>query len=312
MRKKRSRETNSHSYTHPARDDDAIFRRTRARGRPSSVVSRDDDDRFARMPVETTVETPTLDIPAETLWRARTTSLFMTCERAVFGDLDSAIVVYERDDADSNRCRYIVRARPNVRVPYVARMALGAASDGGGVTTYDEFIVDETQCTAPHLYEATVRSYSTFLNPHNSRVVGTVRCASVDGETRCALRLRLEARVRATAVGGVIERAIVRSVREKFALYSRVVEMYKAKRAKIEARRRARNAREDKTRRDDDSDSYHSARDDESGADATESDASVGALREMSSNARLAREVSSSTCCVRRRSRSDGSRRRRQ
>ena len=188
------------TLTHPPRATTTRFPGARAaRRRPSSVVSRDDDDRVARMPVETTVETPTLDIPAETLWRARTTSLFMTCERAVFGDLDSAIVVYERDDADSNRCRYIVRARPNVRVPYVARMALGASSDGGGVTTYDEFIVDETQCTAPHLYEATVRSYSTFLNPHNSRVVGTVRCASVDGETRCALRLRLE---RASRDGG--------------------------------------------------------------------------------------------------------------
>ena len=264
------------------------------------------------MPVETTVETPTLDIPAETLWRARTTSLFMTCERAVFGDVDSAVVVYERDDVDSNRCRYVVRARPNVRMPYAARMALGASSgDGDGVTTYDEFIVDEHQCTAPHLYEATVRSYSTFLNPHNSRVVGTVRCASVDGETRCALRLRLEARVRATAVGGIIERTMVRRVREKFALYPRVVEMYKAERAKIEARRVARRAREAKTRRDDDSDSYHSARDDD---DDDDDDDDV--LREMSSNTRLAIDDSSSptSCCVRRRSRAtaDPSGRRRQ
>lgn len=270
------------------------------------------------MPVETTVETPTLDIPAETLWRARTTSLFMTCERAVFGDFDSAVVVYERDDVDSNRCRYVVRARPNVRLPYAARMALGAsAGDGGdgGVTTYDEFIVDEHQCTAPHLYEATVRSYSTFLNPHNSRVVGTVRCASVDGETRCALRLRLEARVRATAVGGVIERAMVRRVREKFALYPRVVEMYKAERAKIEARRVARRAREVKTRRDDDSDSYHSARDDDDELDdATEND--DDALREMASNARLAIDDDSSSptssCCVRRRSRATVSEKRRE
>jgi len=267
------------------------------------------------MPVATTVETPTLDIPAETLWRARTTSLFMTCERAVFGDFDSAVVVYERDDVDSNRCRYVVRARPNVRMPYAARMALGASSGDGGVTTYDEFIVDEHQCTAPHLYEATVRSYSTFLNPHNSRVVGTVRCASVDGETRCALRLRLEARVRATAVGGVIERAMVRRVREKFALYPRVVEMYKAERAKIEARRVARRAREVKTRRDDDSDSYHSARDDDDDDDATEND-DDDALREISSNARLAIDDDSSSpmssCCVRRRSHASVSERRRE
>ena len=193
--------------------------------------------------VKVTFETPTLALRAETLWRARTSAVFMACERAVFGDLDSSLPLYERDRA-STRARYVVRTVPNVTLPYLARKALGVGASSGGagkglIETFDDFRVDEEQSTAPYLYEASLTSYSTFLSPKNSTIRGVIRCKSVDGDS-CALTLKLECTIKMTGIGSILEKVLTNAIAKKFELYPKVVERYVAV---MEAERRARDAR---------------------------------------------------------------------
>lgn len=193
--------------------------------------------------VKVTFETPTLALRAETLWRARTSAVFMACERAVFGDLDSSLPLYERDKA-LTRARYVVRTVPNVTLPYLARKALGIGASSGGagkglIETFDDFRVDEEQSTAPYLYEASLTSYSTFLSPKNSAIRGVIRCKSVDGDS-CALTLKLECTIKMTGIGSILEKVLTNAIAKKFELYPKVVERYVAV---MEAERRARDAR---------------------------------------------------------------------
>ena len=193
--------------------------------------------------VKVTFETPTLALRAETLWRARTSAVFMACERAVFGDLDSSLPLYERDKA-LTRARYVVRTVPNVKLPYLARKALGIGASSGGagkglIETFDDFRVDEEQSTAPYLYEASLTSYSTFLSPKNSTIRGVIRCKSVDGDS-CALTLKLECTIKMTGIGSILEKVLTNAIAKKFELYPKVVERYVAV---MEAERRARDAR---------------------------------------------------------------------
>jgi len=193
--------------------------------------------------VKVTFETPTLALRAETLWRARTSAVFMACERAVFGDLDSSLPLYERDKA-LTRARYVVRTVPNVTLPYLARKALGIGASSGGagkglIETFDDFRVDEEQSTAPYLYEASLTSYSTFLSPKNSTIRGVIRCKSVDGDS-CALTLKLECTIKMTGIGSILEKVLTNAIAKKFELYPKVVERYVAV---MEAERRARDAR---------------------------------------------------------------------
>ena len=192
--------------------------------------------------VKVTFETPTLALRAETLWRARTSAVFMACERAVFGDLDSSLPLYERDKA-LTRARYVVRTVPNVTLPYLARKALGVGASSGGagkglIETFDDFRVDEEQSTAPYLYEASLTSYSTFLSPKNSTIRGVIRCKSVDGDS-CALTLKLECTIKMTGIGSILEKVLTNAIAKKFELYPKVVERYVAV---MEAERRARDA----------------------------------------------------------------------
>lgn len=192
--------------------------------------------------VKVTFETPTLALRAETLWRARTSAVFMACERAVFGDLDSSLPLYERDKA-LTRARYVVRTVPNVKLPYLARKALGIGASSGGagkglIETFDDFRVDEEQSTAPYLYEASLTSYSTFLSPKNSTIRGVIRCKSVDGDS-CALTLKLECTIKMTGIGSILEKVLTNAIAKKFELYPKVVERYVAV---MEAERRARDA----------------------------------------------------------------------
>ena len=195
------------------------------------------------MPQTCTVESPALDIEASELWRARTTEDFMACEREVFNDVASAIVLYERRDHEagaSSTARYVVRTRTRVTMPYLARKALGSRS-GASVDVFDDYVVDEIQGTAPFLYEACLRSYTTHLSPSNSVIRGVVRCKSVDGGARCELAVRVECSVKASGLfGSAIERAMIGTMREKLHAYPRVVELYKTRRALVETRRAAR------------------------------------------------------------------------
>ena len=192
--------------------------------------------------VKVTFETPTLALRAETLWRARTSAVFMACERAVFGDLYSSLPLYERDKA-LTRARYVVRTVPNVTLPYLARKALGIGASSGGagkglIETFDDFRVDEEQSTAPYLYEASLTSYSTFLSPKNSTIRGVIRCKSVDGDS-CALTLKLECTIKMTGIGSILEKVLTNAIAKKFELYPKVVERYVAV---MEAERSARDA----------------------------------------------------------------------
>jgi hypothetical protein len=228
----------------------------------------------------------------------------MTCERAVFGDLESAVVLYERCKHDENRARCVIRTMPNAKLPYVARRALGVKSSGSGVVTYDDIVLEETQSTAPYLFEASLRSYGTFLNPENSVLRGTVLCKSVDGGSM--LSVRLECAVHMTGIGSAIERTIISGMRTKFALYPRVIDLYKTKLRQIEAARRARvDASASAASRDarDDACEFHSARDSDSERD---DDASFADAANVVDDA-IARAFATA-CCVpapRRRSRSN-------
>ena len=153
------------------------------------------------------VDSPALAVDAATLWRARTTSLFMTCERAVFGDLESSVVLYERCRHDENRARCVIRTKLDAKLPYMARRALGVKSSRDAVVMYDDVTLEETQSTAPYLFEASSRTYGTFLNPENSVLKGTVLCKSVDDGSM--LSVRLECAVKMTGIGSAIERTIV-------------------------------------------------------------------------------------------------------
>lgn len=195
--------------------------------------------------VKATYETPTLALRAETLWKARTSAGFMACERAVFGDLESSIPLYERDTG-STRARYVVRTVPNVTLPYLARKALGAGK--GLIETFDDYRVDEEQSTAPYLYEASLTSYSTFLNPKNSTIRGVIRCKSVDGDS-CSLSLKLECTIKITGIGSILEKVLTNAIAKKFELYPKVVERYAEvmRVEEMEAERRARDARTPET-----------------------------------------------------------------
>lgn len=177
--------------------------------------------------VKATFETPTLALRAETLWQARTSALFMSCERAVFGDLESDMPLYERDRT-MRRARYVVRTVPNVQLPYLARKALGIGSSESGkavIETFDDFEVEEEQSTAPFLYEASLKSYSTFLNPKNSTICGVIRCKSVDGDS-CSLSLKLECTIKMSGMGGALEKFLTSAITKKFEMYPKVVERY--------------------------------------------------------------------------------------
>ena len=252
------------------------------------------------MPTRATIQSPTLDVSAERLWRVRTTELFMSCERDVFGDDESALTLYERVMDDPNRARYVVRTRTRMRMPYAARRALGSLADAR-VETLDEFETDETPSTAPFLYEATLRSYSNHLNAENSRVEGTVRCKSVDGGARAELTLGLSCDVRASMVGAAIERAMIANVRARFAMYPKVLELYETRVREREARARelggtSRDARDAPAAADesDDDASFHSAEEldasDEEWSDDQESPRCRGTKTEDGHDA--------SRCCV--------------
>lgn len=209
---------------------------------------------------------------ARTLWRARTTALFMSCERDVFGDLESSIIMREVDESGVWE-RYVVKTTPDFHLPYVARRALGveASSGKGGskrrgcVDTFEEFETEMRQSTAPYLYEASLKSYSTFLSPLNSVIEGVVRCKSVDAES-CELSVKLTCSVRITGVGSMIERIMVNKIKSKFESYPKVVELYKDKLREREREMEARRALAERERRsretidDDDASDYQSVR----------------------------------------------------
>jgi hypothetical protein len=212
--------------------------------------------------VKVSVASPALSLDAATLWHVRTSSLFMSCERAVFGDLNSQLVMYERN-ATGTRARYVVQTTPDVTLPYVVRRALGVA--GGKATpviTFDDFEVDEAQSTAPYLFEAALRTYTTFLNPSNSVIKGLVRCKSVDAQS-CELSLKLEFAIKTSvsSVGSAVEKQMVSKIKTKFSLYPRVVELYKQKLVEIEMRKESRaldSAPANIHNEDEDEDEFHS------------------------------------------------------
>jgi len=222
--------------------------------------------------VRSAFSSPSLGVDARTLWRARTTALFMSCEREVFGDLESSIIMREVDESGTVE-RYVVKTTPDFHLPYVARRALGVeASSGksgskrkGFVDTFEEFETEMRQSTAPYLYEASLKSYSTFLSPLNSVIEGVVRCKSVDAES-CELSVKLTCSVKITGVGGMIERIMVNKIKSKFELYPKVVELYKEKLREREREMEARRALAERERRsretieDDDASDYQSVR----------------------------------------------------
>lgn len=223
--------------------------------------------------VRSAISSPRLGMDARTLWRARTTALFMSCERDVFGDLESSIIMREVDESRAWE-RYVVKTTPDFHLPYVARRALGveaSSGKGGGskrkgcVDTFEEFETEMVQSTAPYLYEASLKSYSTFLSPLNSVIEGVVRCKSVDAES-CELSVKLTCSVRITGVGSMIERIMVNKIKSKFELYPKVVELYKEKLREREREREARRALAERERRsretidDDDASDYQSVR----------------------------------------------------
>ena len=259
--------------------------------------------------VKLCVDSPALAVDAATLWRARTTSLFMTCERAVFGDLESSVVLYERCRHDENRARCVIRTKLDAKLPYMARRALGVKSSRDAVVMYDDVTLEETQSTAPYLFEASSRTYGTFLNPENSVLKGTVLCKSVDDGSM--LSVRLECAVKMTGIGSAIERTIVSGMKTKFALYPKVIELYKAKLRENEAKRRERDEeRAAKASIDACADAceFHSARD----SDSERDDVAPSLADDRVADAKKGDATSpiATGCCVpasRRRSRSSNS-----
>jgi len=247
------------------------------------------------MPTRATMHTPTLPIAAERLWRARATELFMSCERDVFGDDESLLTLYERFEDEPNTARYVVRTRTRTRMPYAARRALGSRA-AAEVETLDEYETDAHPGTAPFLYESTWRSYSNHLNAENSRVEGVVRCAAVDGGTRLTMAMSCD--VRASGVGGAIERAIVANVRARFEMYPKVVELYETRAREMQARAMMR-ARDAEAWSDDERASFHSAEDgDASDGETNKCDGGSNASRARVGERARGRETSLRACCV--------------
>lgn len=278
IRRQRHASTRDERHTtHDARrtnDAPNDERRTDApavRNRTTRAVSSRDGSRDCM--VRSAISSPRLGMDARTLWRARTTALFMSCERDVFGDLESSIIMREVDESMAWE-RYVVKTTPDFHLPYVARRALGveaSSGKGGGskrkgcVDTFEEFETEIMQSTAPYLYEASLKSYSTFLSPLNSVIEGVVRCKSVDAES-CELSVKLTCSVRITGVGSMIERIMVNKIKSKFELYPKVVELYKEKLREREREMEARRALAERERRsretidDDDASDYQSVR----------------------------------------------------